>query len=86
VCDVDLRDPLPAISGGTVTRAWLLMRSGGVAVGELLVAVPEKGLRSEEVGALIARRLGTGRGRPAPRRAGWDRQDRRRNRGRISEE
>jgi hypothetical protein len=61
VRDVDLGEPLPDLPGGAVTRAWLLMRVGGVAVGELLVAVPENGLRSAEVGVAIAGRLGAGR-------------------------
>jgi hypothetical protein len=89
VRDVDLREPLPDLPGGAVTRAWLLMRVGGVAVGELLVAVPENGLRSEEVGAAIAGRLGAGRlgagrRRPAPEQVNC--QPRERNRGRISSE
>lgn len=84
VRDVDLREPLPDLPGGTVTRAWLLMRVGGVAVGELLVAVPENGLRSAEVGAAIAGLLGAGRRRPAPEQV--NRQPRERSRGRISSE
>jgi hypothetical protein len=68
VRDVDLREPLPDIPGGALTRAWLLMRVGGVAVGRLLVAVPENGLRSEDLGAVIARRVGADRRRPAPDR------------------
>jgi hypothetical protein len=84
VRDVDLREPLPDIPGGVLTRAWLLMRVGGVAVGQLLVAVPENGLRSEDLGAVIARRVGADRRRPAPDK--MNRQLRERNRGRISSE
>jgi hypothetical protein len=84
VRDVDLREPLPDLPGGGVTRAWLLMRVGGVAVGELLIAVPENGLRSDEVGVAIAGRLGAGRRRPAPERVTG--QPRERSRGRISAE
>ena len=82
VVGVDLAEPLPDIAGGTVTRAWLLLRLGTVPVGELLVRVPEKGLSSAEAGALIAERIGARRRRSARRAA--DGQPRSRRRGSTS--
>ena len=81
VRDVDLRGPLPDIPGGSVTRVWLIMRVGGVAVGRLLIGVPEEGLCGAQVGAAIAARLGSGRRHLPGRRDG---QARSRSRGRIS--
>jgi hypothetical protein len=83
VLDVDLLAPLPDIPGGAVARAWLMIRVGGVAVGRLVLGVPEEGLDSAAVGAAIAARIGTDRRRPVP---GADDQDRSRSRGRISSE
>jgi hypothetical protein len=81
VRDVDLRDPLPDIAGGVVTRALLVIRVGGVAVGRLLLAVPEKGLDARQVGQAVASRVGAVRRRAAPSRDG---QPRSRSRGRMS--
>jgi hypothetical protein len=58
VLDVDLGAPLPGITGGTVTRAWLLLRLGHATVGDLLLPIPQKGLSGAEVGAAIAARAG----------------------------
>ena len=67
VVGVDLREPLPDIAGGAVTRAWLLLRIGPVPVGELLVRVPPEGLSSAQAGAAIAARIGARRRRTARR-------------------
>ena len=82
VLDVDLAAPLPAVAGGVVTRVWLLLRIGDVAIGELLVTVPETGLPPAGVGAAIAARIGSRR-RRAARRAS-DGQPRSRRRGSTS--
>jgi hypothetical protein len=82
VVEVDLRAPLPDIAGGVVTRAWLMVRIGTTAVGDLLIAVPAEGLRGDEVGAAIAARIGTKR-RRAPERP-RDGQPRSRRRGSTS--
>jgi hypothetical protein len=91
VRELDLREPPAPIDGGaTTTRVWLLLRFGDVAVGDLAVAVPAKGLTGAEVGAAVARRVGTrwrrtaGGDVPAP--AVRDGQPRSRNRGRTSSE
>jgi hypothetical protein len=81
VLEVDLREPLPDIAGGTVTRAWLLLRVGGVSVGELLVGVPVEGLRGADIGGAIAARIGAQR-RGAPMHS--DAQPRSRRRGSTS--
>lgn len=81
--EVDLAGPLPEIAGGTVTRVWLLLRIGDVPVGDLLIGVPERGLRPADVGAAIAARIGARRRRSARRAS--DGQARSRRRGRTSE-
>jgi hypothetical protein len=81
VLEVDLRDPLPDIAGGTVSRVWLLLRVGGVAVGGLFLGVPGNGLRSADIGAAVAARIGARR-RGAPAHA--DAQPRSRRRGSTS--
>jgi hypothetical protein len=87
--EIDLGEPMPAIEGGRgIGQAWLLLRFGDVAVGDLATRVPENGLTSAEVGAAVAARYGTAWRRtvtsdgPAQR----DRQPRSRNRGRMSSE
>ena len=82
VLEVDLAQPLPDIAGGVVTRVWLLLRVGPVPVGDLLVAVPEAGLRPAGVGAAIAARIGARRRRRARRAS--DGQARSRRRGSTS--
>jgi hypothetical protein len=81
VVGVDLREPLPDIAGGAVTRAWLLLRIGSVPIGELLLRVPPEGLTSAQAGAEIAARIGARRRRA--RRAS-DGQPRSRRRGNTS--
>ncbi|MCA2214831.1 hypothetical protein [Jidongwangia harbinensis] len=81
VLEVDLREPLPDIAGGAVTRVWMLLRVGGVAVGELLLGVPENGLRGADIGVAIAARIGAQR-RGAPMSS--DAQPRSRRRGNTS--
>jgi hypothetical protein len=81
VLEVDLREPLPDVAGGTVSRVWLLLRVGGVAVGELLLGVPGTGLRGADIGAAIAARIGAQR-RGAPMAS--DAQPRSRRRGNTS--
>lgn len=81
VLDVDLREPLPDIAGGVVTRAWLMLRVGGVAVGELLIPVPEKGLSGADLGRAVAARIGSRRRAEPP---ASDAQPRSRNRGSTS--
>jgi hypothetical protein len=63
VLDVDLLDPLPTITGGAFGRAWLLLRVGDVRVGELRLAVPDRGLDSAAVGSAVAARYGQVRSR-----------------------
>ena len=82
VLDIDLDEPLPGVTGGAVTRAWLILRSGGQDVGELVIAVPDGGLTPGEIGAAIAARVGVRR-RRSTRRAGDD-QARSRSRGSTS--
>ena len=82
VLDIDLHEPLPGISGGAVTRAWLMLRIGSAGVGELVVTVPVGGLTPGEVGAVIAARVGP-RWRRSPRWA-QDGQARSRSRGSTS--
>jgi hypothetical protein len=82
VLDIDMHEPLPAISGGVVTRAWLLLRVGSAGVGELFIAVPPGGLTPGEIGAAIAARIGARRRRP--RRRAEDGQARSRRRGSTS--
>ena len=82
VLDVDLHEPLPGISGGVVTRAWLMLRIDGTSVGELVIAVPAGGLTPGEVGAAIAAQTGA-RQRRSQRRAA-DGQARSRRRGSTS--
>jgi hypothetical protein len=79
VREIDLREPLPDLPGGTVRQAWLMLRVGDMGVGELRVRVPERGLGAAELGAAIAARLGAKR-----RRGPADPQARSRNRGRMS--
>ena len=79
--EVDLREPLPDVAGGAVTRVWLLLRVGDVPVGELLLGVPGKGLRGADIGGAIAARIGAQR-RGAP--AHPDAQPRSRRRGNTS--
>lgn len=81
VVGVDLREPMPDIAGGAVTRAWLLLRIGPVPIGELLLRVPPEGLTSAQAGAAVAARIGARR--RIARRAS-DGQPRSRKRGRIS--
>jgi hypothetical protein len=81
VLEVDLALPLPDVAGGVVTRVWLLLRIGDVAVGELLVPVPENGLSPAGLGAAVAARIGERR--RAARRAS-DGQARSRRRGSTS--
>jgi hypothetical protein len=81
VLQVDLREPLPDIAGGAVTRAWLLLRVGDVPVGELLLGVPENGLRGADIGGAIAARIGAQRRGAA---AHADAQPRSRRRGSTS--
>jgi hypothetical protein len=82
VLDVDLGAPLPDIAGGTVTRAWLLMRLGPATVGDLLIPIPAKGLSGADVGAAIAARIGARRRHSALRSR--DGQPRSRSRGSTS--
>jgi len=82
VLDIDLHEPLPGITGGVVTRAWLMLRSGSAGVGELLIAVPAGGLTPGEIGVAIAARVGARR-RRSHRRA-EDGQARSRRRGSTS--
>ena len=82
VLDIDLHEPLPGISGGVVTRAWLMLRNGGAGAGELVIAVPAGGLTPGEIGAAIAARIGASR-RRSHRRA-EDGQARSRRRGSTS--
>jgi hypothetical protein len=79
VRDLDLREPLPGIEAAEVTRVLLLVRVGAVAVGTLLLPVPEEGLTGADLGAAIAGRVGARR--RIPRR---NDQARSRNRGRMS--
>jgi hypothetical protein len=81
VLDVDLREPLPDVAGGTVTRVWLMLRLGGAAVGDLLLDVPQEGLCGAGLGAVIAARIGA---RRRPERARSDSQPRSRRRGSTS--
>jgi hypothetical protein len=82
VLGVDLRAPLPDITGGAVTRAWLMLRIGPAAVGDLLLPVPAEGLRGDQIGAAIAARMGAKRRGTAGRRP--DDQPRSRRRGSTS--
>lgn len=59
VRDLDLRDGIPAFSGDVVGRVLLLVRFGDVAVGRLVIPVPEEGLTAGEVGAAVAARFGS---------------------------
>jgi hypothetical protein len=61
VRDVDLLEPMPEIPGGAVARAWLMLRVGGVPVGDLRLVVPDRGLSSADVGTAVAARLGQDR-------------------------
>jgi hypothetical protein len=82
VLQVDLVRPLPDVAGGVVTRVWLLLRIGDVPVGDLLVPVPERGLRPADLGAAVAARVGARRRRSA--RCSVDGQARSRRRGSTS--
>jgi hypothetical protein len=82
VVDIDLNEPLPGVTGGAVTRAWLMMRIGSRGVGELLIAVPAGGLTPGEIGAAIAAQVGARRRRSRKRAA--DDQARSRRRGSTS--
>jgi hypothetical protein len=82
VVGVDLREPLPDIAGGAVTRAWLLLRIGPVPVGDLLLHIPPEGLSSAQAGAAIAAQIGARRRRTARRAS--DGQPRSRRRGSTS--
>jgi hypothetical protein len=82
VLDIDLDEPLPGVTGGAVTRAWLMLRTGSKGVGELVIAVPAGGLTPGEIGAAIAARVGAGRRRSRKRAA--DGQARSRRRGSTS--
>ncbi len=82
VLDIDLHEPLPGITGGVVTRAWLMLRTGNRGVGELVIAVPETGLTPGEIGAAIAARVGARRRRSQNRAE--DGQARSRRRGSTS--
>lgn len=82
VLDIDLHEPLPGVSGGVVTRAWLMLRIGSASVGELVIAVPAGGLTPGEIGAAIAARVGARRRRSQKRAA--DDQARSRRRGSTS--
>jgi hypothetical protein len=82
VLDIDLDEPLPGVTGGAITRAWLMLRTGGKGVGELVIAVPAGGLTPGEIGAAIAARVGAGRRRSQKRAA--DGQARSRRRGSTS--
>ena len=82
VLEVDLDAPLPDIAGGTVTRAWLLLRLGPATIGDLLVPIPEKGLSGADVGAAIGARIGARRRHSAHRSR--DGQARSRSRGSTS--
>lgn len=82
VLQVDLTAPLPEVDGGVVTRAWLLLRVGGVPIGDLVVTVPAGGLSAADIGAAIAGRIGARRRRRVVRSA--DDQARSRRRGSTS--
>jgi hypothetical protein len=59
VRDLDLRDGFPSFSGDVVGRVLLLVRFGDVAVGRLVIPVPEEGLTGAQVGAAVAARFGS---------------------------
>jgi hypothetical protein len=82
VLDIDLDEPLPAITGGAVSRAWLMLRTGDKSVGELVINVPAGGLTPGEIGAAIAAQVGARRRRSHKRAANG--QDRSRRRGSTS--
>lgn len=82
VLQVDLTAPMPEVTGGVVTRAWLLLRVAGVPIGDLMLTVPATGLTAEDIGAAIATRIGARRRRRVVRQS--DAQARSRRRGSTS--